>query len=83
MFADSDMNAYLDMNSLLVELDERRRQEALRRPEALHRITGSSNGNRAPHGRRLRRALGSALVRLGAVVLGDDSSLHSNAARGG
>lgn len=66
-----------DMDAVLFELNERRRQADLRR------LVRESRQSQPRSARRLRWALGSTLLRLGVAVLGDDAWLHSDIASWG
>lgn len=71
------MYPYIGTNMLLYDLEERRRQAAL---------GWRTHSSRRSHGRLtrgLRWAVGSALLRLGAVVSGDDTPVDISAASGG
>jgi hypothetical protein len=67
------MVPHVDTDTLLVELDQRHQQAAMQRlAVAYHRSQERHTGP-------IRMALGSILLRLGALVIGDDGLLRSSA----
>ena len=60
------MIAHVDTDTLLVELDQRHHQADM------HRLAIASKRSHERQTGRLRWALGSVLLRLGALALGDD-----------
>jgi hypothetical protein len=71
------MVPHVDTHTVLVELDQRHRQAAVRR------LVTACNPNQARPIGPVRWALGSVLLRAGALVVGDDRLLRSGAANGG
>lgn len=71
------MVIHVDTDTLLHELGRRRHQVAMERL-----AVARNRGAERPTG-RIRRALGSVLLRLGAWALDDDKALRSNAGIGG
>lgn len=67
------MNFHVDTETLLVELDQRHHQAAM------HQLAASCNPTQAARGSRVRWALGSRLLRLGQVVLGEDTLVIASA----
>lgn len=71
------MVPHVDTNTLLVELDQRRDQVALQR------LASSCNRSQERRAGPVRWALGNALLRLGALVMGEERLLASNSASAG
>lgn len=71
------MVPHVDTETLLAELDQRHQQAAM------HRLAVACNQRQGRHAGRLRWALGTTLLRLGGLVLGETELLESNAAIGG
>ena len=71
------MVPHVDTKTLLVELDQRHHQAAL------HRLATACNQSQETTTGRLRWALGSVLLRLGALVLGGDRLLRRKTTSGG
>jgi hypothetical protein len=71
------MVPHVDTDTLLVELDQRHHLATM------HRLATECDRTHIRDTGRLRWALGSVLLRLGAVVLGDDELMRSNAVSGG
>lgn len=65
------MVPHVDTDTLLFELDQRRKQAAM------HRLAAACKLGQESHTGRLGPLLGSVLIWAGALVLGDDRLLHS------
>lgn len=65
-----------NMDALLFDIEERRRQGAI------ERRAGSCNLSQARPATGLRRAVGNALLRIGNLVMGNQGRLHPDAADG-
>jgi hypothetical protein len=71
------MVPHVDTDTLLVELDRRHQQAAVQR------LATACNRSPERHAGRLRWAVGSVLLQMGTLVLGDDGLVRSNATSGG
>ncbi len=71
------MVPHVNTDTLLVELDRRQQQAAMQR------LAGACNRGHKTDARRLRWVVGTLLLQIGTLVLGDEGLVRSNATSGG